>query len=157
MITGRDNETAVAFSPNLILNTTASMHRRDTSTSTAYDNVANPTGTFNLWVERNLIWGVLNLGRADTTSRYNHASATTNIGYGDWPTKSFPASLVYTSKPSWWTISSPWPAIGADVDTIGGTMHKLPAQCRYEGSVTGDCAPYGAPPALRFVPVRRNP
>lgn len=99
-----------------------------------------------MWLERNLVWGRLYLQGAPYSTSVDNvsgsdASPVTSTG---WTGVSFPASLVYTSKPSWWTISSPWPGIGADVDTIGGTMHKLPAQCRYEGSTTGDCAPYSA-------------
>jgi len=128
----------IEFDGSLLLNT-ASLFAKNFS-AFAYDETSYSARDANFWIERNLVQGLLRLvPRADTDSVNNVASST---GPVSWPGVSFPASLVYTSKPSWWTISSPWPAIGADVDTIGGTMHKLPAQCRYEASVTGDCAPY---------------
>ncbi len=93
------------------------------------------------WIERNLVEGQLLLRpEADTRNISNVPTSLTTQGVGDWPTKRFPASLVFTSMPSWW-LSAPWPATGADVDIIGSNMNKLPAQCRYEGAATGDCAP----------------
>ena len=142
-----NNSGPLAFSMNYIMNTVTRFYRVNAGVGSTFDAVGNPTGTYNLWLERNLIKGALNLvPRSDTTSVNNVASSN---GPVSWSGFSAPASLVYAAKPTWWTIASPWPGIGADVDTIGGTMHKLPAQCRYEGSTTGDCAgsvaPLGSP------------
>lgn len=127
------------FSGAWLLNT-ASLMRGNLSPYDFDGSTYNVLGA-SMWIERNLVRGSLQLvPRADTVSVNNVTGATTTQGVGDWASKRFPASLVYTSKPSWW-LSAPWPAIGADVDVIGGTMHKLPAQCRYEGSTSGDCAP----------------
>ena len=146
-----NNSGPLTFLPNYILNTVTRFYRVNAGVGSTFDAVGNATGTHNLWLERNLIKGALNLvPRSDTTSVSNVASSNGPTSWG----LSFPASLVYTSKPSWWTISSPWPAIGADVDTIGGTMHKIPAQCRYEGSTTGDCTPTTA--TIFLAPVRAN-
>jgi len=135
---------------NWMLNVATIAHNGDTGDLDAATACTQFTPYNNYWLERNLIEGLLKLvPQTDTSSVNNVASSNGPTNWG----LSFPASLVYTSKPSWWTISSPWPAIGGDVDVIGGAMRKLPAQCRYEGSTTGDCAPYTAPSTF-LLPIR---
>ena len=43
-------------------------------------------------------------------------------------TAALPASLYYTSKPSWWTAALAWPIIGPDLTP---TVKVIPAQARY--------------------------
>lgn len=50
-----------------------------------------------------------------------------------WATFNFPASLWTSAKPAWWCNETPWPAIGANIDTFGGGLNKLPAQRLHEG------------------------
>jgi hypothetical protein len=64
-----------------------------------------------------------------------------------WLGFNMPASFYLTSRPSWW-LSAPWPAVGADVTVATACSsqgmcgsHMIPAQCRYLGSTTGECAP----------------
>lgn len=143
--TETNNAYPLAFSPNFMLNTVTRFYKINYGINSNYDDVPNAAGMFSVWIERNLVKGALNLiPRADTRSINNVASSN---GPVSWSGFSAPASLIYASKPSWW-LSAPWPAIGADVDVIGGTMHKLPAQCRYEGSATGDCAAPSAGPGV---------
>lgn len=40
-----------------------------------------------------------------------------------------PASLYYTTIPSWWPAGTPWPAIGPDLNPVNG---QIPAQVRYK-------------------------
>jgi hypothetical protein len=44
-------------------------------------------------------------------------------------TQTLPASLYYSSKPSWWPAGVAWPVIGPDVS---GLTNKIPAQLCYE-------------------------
>lgn len=46
-----------------------------------------------------------------------YASANFSSGYFGSLAHTLPASLYYTSKPSWWPSSKAWPAIGPDVST----------------------------------------
>lgn len=59
---------------------------------------------------------------------------------------SLPASFLYSSAPSWWTVSGqpaiPWPAIGPDVTSgnlanSGGFANKIPARVCFEGVMGG--------------------
>ena len=44
-----------------------------------------------------------------------YAGANFSSSYFSGLTHSLPASLYYTSKPSWWPSTKAWPAIGPDV------------------------------------------
>ena len=44
-------------------------------------------------------------------------------------TQVLPASLYYSSKPSWWPTDVAWPPIGPDVS---GYINKIPAQVCFE-------------------------
>jgi hypothetical protein len=55
--------------------------------------------------------------------------------------QALPNSLVYTSAPSWFTVTgvatAPWPVIGPEVtggDYMGGRAHKLPARLMYDNA-----------------------
>lgn len=142
----RQHDQPVAFYPNFMLNVASSFHSKD-GPDTQIDNIDRTVPVQAMWFERNLTMGALAvLPRTDTTRTNNRE----NAGSTAWSGFSAPASLLYVSgKPSWW-LSAPWPGVGADVDVIGGTLHKLPAQCRFEGSTTGVCGASpggGAPPA----------
>lgn len=49
---------------------------------------------------------------------------------------SLPASLYYSSRPSWYPSSIPWPAIGPDVS---GLSNKIPAQLCFEQGKMPNC------------------
>jgi len=60
-----------------------------------------------------------------------------------------PASFYYSSKPSWWPSSKPWPAIGPDVSGgnitgLGGHANTNPAQDCYTNVMGGPAAGTGA-------------
>ena len=135
-----DSSEPVAFQPNFMLNVASSFHTK--FGNTAIDNVNDSVPNQGMWFERNLTVGQLKLRpRADTT-RTNNLSGVASAATA-WSGFAAPPSLIYVgSKPAWW-LAAPWPGIGADVDVINGTLRKLPAQCRFEGSTSGDCA--GAP------------
>lgn len=57
----------------------------------------------------------------NTTLRHGEYSTVANtIYWASGVTQTLPPSFYLSSKPSWWTSSIPWPAIGPDVTSGGG-------------------------------------
>jgi hypothetical protein len=64
-----------------------------------------------------------------------------------------PDSFYLNSKPSWWPVSKPWPAIGPDVtggniSGVGGHAYTIPAQDCYSSVMGGPADGRGS--ALNF-------
>ena len=65
-------------------------------------------------------------------------------------TETLPTSFYYTSAPSWWPSSKPWPAIGPDVSGgsvsgVDGHVYTIPAQDCYLNTMSGAANGGGGP------------
>jgi hypothetical protein len=88
----------------------------------------------NMLIEKNAYQSTLYLVTQEPTT-----TSEDNINTGAKVTawSGMPASLYYTSRPSWWPGTKEWPCIGPDLDGLSdpGNFVKLPAQDRYEGTI----------------------
>jgi len=84
----------------------------------SWEDVANSDPS----VISNDVW----LGNADLSNKSFDHSANGNMFWTNTPPASFPPSLVYASKPSFFGTNV-WPAFGSDV---AGYTHSIPAQIR---------------------------
>lgn len=99
------------------------------------------TNAYDLRVETNTFW--------HENYDYAHMSTVISNGYAT----TLPASLYYSSQPSWWPVGFAWPPIGPDRTPM---VSMIPAQARFNalmnpGPPTGG-QPLPAPTGLHVVP-----
>ena len=100
------------------------------------DVTATGAGVHNRGVTSDYIFNDTNNQSVPTTgqfsaSYYIQGNYSFLLNSTDWiggTVVTLPVSLYYSSKPSWWTSSLPFPAIGPDCSPVNGS---IPAEKRY--------------------------
>jgi len=102
-------------------------------------------------------WG--NYDTVTGTSRFTAAEVPSSLSLYPNPVpagQTLPASLFLASRPSWWTASVPWPAIGPDVTGgpgPGGHVYDIPAKrCYTNTSKTSGILNFDAAACYPLVP-----
>jgi hypothetical protein len=72
-----------------------------------------------------LRWG--NFDYENNATRWEASEIPSDVGVPT--TQTLPASLRYTSTPSWWPNGLAWPPVGPDLNPM---VAEIPAQVRYE-------------------------
>jgi hypothetical protein len=102
-----------------------------------------------------MIWGNCNSSNSFGTCPFNSNEVPSSLTGAQAPysnpapsSNALPASLYYTSKPSWWPSAKPWPPIGPDVtggniSGLGGHAYTIPAQDCYMNVMGGPATGVG--------------
>ncbi|MEN9913003.1 MAG: hypothetical protein RLY66_411 [Candidatus Parcubacteria bacterium] len=113
--------------------------------TTAYDNYAIPSGYPDPKVSSTLVrWG--NYDYFNDASRFVASEVSSDVAVPS--NQTIPASMIYSSKPSWFPVSVPWPLIGPDVSggtgDAAGKVNKSPAQLCWESRSLNNSGTFSA-------------